>query len=257
MADLEVEQRDMITIFWLNRPERLNALSYEMRQGLFDGLQAYAEDDSKRCAIIGTRTPRAFCTGRDLVEQNRMNIEGTGRTQPIVGLHPVWDSLRKPIIAAIKGYALAGGLEMALRCDIRVAGENAKFGLPEVKRGIVAAGGGLAQLPRQVSLGDALYILLTGEHVDAATALRMGLVQRVVPDDQVDLEALQVAGAICEAGPLAVRVTKEVVYSTASMTVQEAQAVSTVYSREIQRSEDAKEGPRAFAEKRKPVWKGA
>ena len=165
----------------------------------------------------------------------------------------------KPVIAAVNGYALGGGMEIALSCDLIVASQKASFGLPEVKRGLVAAGGGMLRLPRQMPLKAAMYHVMTGELMSAADALHWGLVNQVVPQDEVLQKAMALAERICANAPVAVRESKGVVYRSMDASLylsDEACAISDAAAARNRSSEDAAEGPRAFAEKRPPAWKG-
>jgi enoyl-CoA hydratase/carnithine racemase len=162
----------------------------------------------------------------------------------------------KPIIAAINGYCLAGGLEIALSCDIRIAAEHAEFGLPEPKRAIIPGAGGTQRLPRAVPLAFAMELLLTGDRFDAQTALRFGLVSRVVPQAELMATAEAIAKKILENGPLAVRAVKEVAMRGLDMTLEDGLRLEAQKTGPIFSTEDAREGPLAFAQKRKPVYKG-
>jgi len=162
----------------------------------------------------------------------------------------------KPMIAAINGYCLAGGLELALCCDIRVAAEHATFGLPEPTRAIIPGGGGTQRLPRAIPLTGAMEILLTGGRFDAQTALRWGLVSHVVPLAEVMPKAEEIANAVCECGPLAVRAIKQAAYQGLNMALEEGLALEAKLQTEVFLSEDAREGPLAFSQKRKPQYKG-
>jgi enoyl-CoA hydratase/carnithine racemase len=162
----------------------------------------------------------------------------------------------KPMIAAINGFCLAGGLELALTCDIRIAAEHATFGLPEPKRAIIPAAGGTQRLPRAVPLAFAMELMLTGERFDAQTALSFGLVSRVVPADQLMATVEDVAGKILECGPLAVRTIKQSVLQGRETSLEDGLKLESQLAGVVMRSEDAREGPTAFAQKRKPQYKG-
>jgi enoyl-CoA hydratase/carnithine racemase len=162
----------------------------------------------------------------------------------------------KPMIAAINGYCLAGGLELALSCDIRIAAEHATFGLPEPKRAIIPAAGGTQRLPRTVPLAFAMELLLTGDRFDAETALRFGLVSRVVPADKLLATAEEIAGKILECGPLAVRAIKQAALEGRQLSLTDGLKLESEFAGKVFRSEDAREGPTAFAQKRKPEYKG-
>ncbi len=165
------------------------------------------------------------------------------------------DQIWKPFIAAINGYCLGGGLELAMTCDIRIAAENACFGLPEIKVGVVPAAGGISRLPRFIPRAKAAEILLMGQDTDAQEAYRIGLVNKVVPLAQLMPTAKQWANTICEAGPLQVRAVKEGMIRGYSMPLEEALKLETELLNRVRRSEDYMEGARAFVEKRKPNWK--
>jgi len=162
----------------------------------------------------------------------------------------------KPIIAAINGYCLAGGLELALSCDVRIAAEHATFGLPEPKRAIIPAAGGTQRLPRMVPMAFAMELLLTGERFDAQTALRFGLVSKVVAADQLTATVEETAAKILECGPLAVRAIKRAAIQGREMSLEDGLRLESQLAGEVFRSEDAREGPTAFAQKRRPEYKG-
>jgi enoyl-CoA hydratase len=246
-----VERRDAVTVVTINRPEARNALDAETMAGIGEALVAAEDDTEVRAIVLTGAGDRAFCAGMDLrafaaggavIDESRPGLEVfTGRVYP------------KPIIAAVNGTAVAGGFELVLACDLAVVADHAKFGLPEVKRGLVAAGGG-TNLPRRIPLALALELALTGETFDASRALELGLVNRVVPGDRVLDEALALAGLIARNGPLALRVTKELMLAQAQGAGRDEIAAATggVFA-----SADAKEGATAFAEKREPRWTGA
>ncbi|HVV08027.1 crotonase/enoyl-CoA hydratase family protein [Amycolatopsis sp.] len=246
-----VDRRDAVTVVTINRPEARNALDAETMAGIGEALVAAEQDPGVGAVVLTGAGDRAFCAGMDLrafaaggavIDESRPGLEVfTQRVYP------------KPLIAAVNGTAVAGGFELVLACDLVVAAEHAKFGLPEVKRGLVAAGGG-TNLPRRLPLALALEIALTGETFDAARALELGLINRVAPGARVLDEALALANTIARNGPLALRVTKELMVAQARGAAQEevAAAAAPVFA-----SADAKEGATAFAEKREPRWTGA
>jgi enoyl-CoA hydratase len=246
-----VDKRGAVTVVTINRPDARNALDAETMAGIGEALVAAEGDGDIGAVVLTGAGDRAFCAGMDLrafaaggkvVDETRPGLEVfTERVYP------------KPIIAAVNGAAVAGGFELMLACDLAVAAEHAKFGLPEAKRGLVAAGGG-TNLPRRIPLTLALELGLTGDTFDADRARALGLVNRVVPGDQVLDEAIALAGTIAKNGPLAVRVTKELMVGQARGASREEIAAATgpVFA-----SADAKEGAAAFAEKREPRWTGA
>jgi crotonobetainyl-CoA hydratase len=252
-----------VAVLTLNRPEALNAVNAALADELGGYLERAAADDEVR-AIVVTGAGRAFCAGADLKEiAAGRSIAPTAHPEwGFAGLAQHWVS--KPLIAAVNGYAMGGGTEIALACDLVVASEQAAFGLPEVKRGLFAAAGGVIRLQRQIPIKLAAQLALTGDPVDAATARQWGLVNDVVPAGEVVLRALELAGRIAANAPLSVRHTKRVLHQTASAGSDwdaewnggdpwriNAEAMDAVFG-----SADAVEGATAFARKRAPVWTG-
>ncbi len=263
MADYErilVEPDGRIVTITINRPERMNAIdaltSFELKKAFTE----FNEDDDLWVAILTGAGDRAFSAGNDLVAMSEL-MAGKITLDPEVARAPFGGITRgfecwKPIIAAINGYCLAGGLEIAATCDIRVAAEHAQFGVPEVTRAIIPGASGTQRLPRMLPKGIALELLITGGRFDAEWALRYGLVNYVVPADQVMPKAREIAEAICENGPLAVRAVKESALRGLDMTFEEGLKQENGFSSKVMKSEDAREGPLAFAQKRKPEYKG-
>lgn len=253
------EKRGRITIITINRPDRMNAIdpltSHELRQAW----TAFRDDADAWVAILTGAGDRAFSAGADLVAMSQAMAAGERERQlltvPFGGITRDFECF-KPMIAAINGYCLAGGLEMALMCDIRVAAEHAQFGLPEVTRAIIPAAGGTQRLPRAIPLAAAMEIILTGGRFDAQWALAHGLVNYVVPADHVMPKAIAIAEAICNNGPLAVRAAKESALRGLDMPIHQGLAQEARFMATLLRSEDAREGPLAFAQKRTPQYKG-
>ncbi len=254
------EKDGHIALITINRPDRMNAIdaqtSFELKRAFTD----FNEDDDLWVAILTGAGDRAFSAGNDLVAMSEL-MAGKIKLDPEIARAPFGGITRgfecwKPIIAAINGYGLAGGLEIASSCDIRVAAEHAQFGVPEVTRGIIPGASGTQRLPRMLPKGIALELLITGGRFDADWALRYGLVNHVVPADQVMPKAREIAEAICENGPLAVRAVKESAIRGLDMTFEEGLKQETGFSSKVMESEDAREGPLAFAQKRKPEYKG-
>jgi enoyl-CoA hydratase/carnithine racemase len=253
------ERRDRIAIITINRPDRMNAINPQTSAELYDAWSTFRDDPELWVAILTGAGDRAFSAGNDLVHTARAGASTAAASLP---RHvPFGGNTRrmetwKPAIAAINGYCLAGGLEMALACDIRIAAEHAQFGLPEVTWAIIPGAGGTQRLPRAVPVGVALDMILTAERIDAQAALRWGLISRLVPADQLMTTALQVAETICTRGPLAVRAAKESILRGLNMSIEHGLGLEELLSRQVGWSEDAREGPRAFAEKRTPRFTG-
>lgn len=254
------EKDGRIALITINRPDRMNAIdaqtSFELKRAFTD----FKEDDDLWVAILTGAGDRSFSAGNDLVAMSEL-MAGKIKLDPEIARVAFGGITRgfecwKPIIAAINGFCLAGGLEIALSCDIRVAAEHAKFGVPEVTRAIIPGASGTQRLPRMLPKGIALELLITGGRFDAEWALRYGLVNYVVPADQVMPKAREIADAICENGPLAVRAVKESAIRGLDMTFEEGLKQETQFSAKVMSSEDAREGPLAFAQKRKPEYKG-
>lgn len=252
------QPKDHLLYVTINRPERRNAIDPLTSYELLQAFTAFKDDDNLWVAILTGAGEQAFSAGADLVA---MAQAFAGGAQPVPQNVPFGGITRgfecwKPMIAAINGYCLAGGLELALACDIRIAAEHASFGLPEPKRAIIPAAGGTQRLPRAVPLAFAMELLLTGERYDAQTALRFGLVSRVVPADRLMATAEEIAEKILECGPLAVRAIKQAALQGRNLPLEEGLNLESQLAGVVFRSEDAREGPTAFAQKRKPQYKG-
>lgn len=252
--ELLVADHGNVRVLTLNRPSSLNAVTFGLGRRFREAFTAADADPSVRAIIITGSGERAFCAGGDL---NELATRGasSGRGTRVV-THMVRERITTPVIAAVNGLAFGGGLELVLACDLAVSGDHARFALPEVRHGVLAAGGGMVRLPGIVGPRRALQLLLTGEPIDAATALEWGLVNQVVRPHEVLAAALGLASSITAGAPLAVRASKTVVYDCAGMTEPEAWTLSNARYDEIANTEDAHEGPRAFAERRSPEWTG-
>jgi enoyl-CoA hydratase len=252
MALVEFEARGHIALLTLNRPEARNAISPEVSQAMAGLLDAIEADDDLR-AVVLTGAGDVFSAGADLkvVARGRgMDIaRGKGGFAGIVNR-----DFPKPVIAAVNGPALAGGFEIVLSCDLVVAADTSRFGIPEVQRGLMAAAGGLIRLPKRVPLAIALELAMTGDPIDAQRALALGLVNRVVPAAEVLDTACAIADRIGENSPIAVRLSRRLVREAAEMPEADGWQRTNELAVQVFASGDAVEGATAFAEKRKPVW---
>jgi enoyl-CoA hydratase len=247
-----VTSSDGIQIITINRPQARNAATLAVATGIAAALDELDRRDDLRVAII-TGSGGTFCAGMDLKGYLRgevPRIAGRG----FAGLTEA--PPKKPLIAAVEGYALAGGFEIVLACDLAVAAENAQFGLPEVKRGLSAAAGGLMRLPRQMPVRIAMELALTGEMMSAARACAYGLINRVSAPGQALEEALKLARAIAANGPLALMASKQVINESRDWEASDMFARQRVITDPVFVSADAREGAAAFAQKRMPVWQG-
>ena len=244
-----------VGVVQLNRPKALNALNRELMTELMDALGEFDRDPAIGCMVV-TGSARAFAAGADIKEM----AAATPTTMMTNSFIDLWDRLRavgKPIIAAVSGFALGGGCELAMACDMIVATQDATFGLPEARVGVVASGGGPHRLTRQLPLNIALGMLLTGKPITAAQAHNWGMVNEVVPT-RADLlpAAERWAAAIVECAPLSVRATKQAALMGLDIPLDDAINRDYPIYRRARYSEDFVNGPRAFAAKEKPVWKG-
>lgn len=257
------EVKNHIGYITLNRPEVMNAISFQMTREILDVCDQVRRDPAVRVVILTGAGEKAFCTGLDLKERAKEIDETTlfdkRRARNLPGIHSHHQAVAaidKPTIAAVRGWTVAGGLEMALACDIRVAAEDAKLGMMEVRRGRLGGAGGTQRLPRLIGTAKALEICLTGEPVNAAEAYRIGLVNRVVPADQLMAAAEEIAGKICLGAPLSLIAIKEAITKGVELPLDEGLKLESELAMLLSNTEDQKEGSRAFAEKRPPQWKG-
>jgi enoyl-CoA hydratase len=252
MAVVELERRGNIALVTLNRPDARNAVSPEVSQTMAAVLDEVEADPGLR-AVVLTGRGEVFSAGADLkvVASGRANDIARGKGG-FAGI--VTRDFPKPIIAAVNGPALAGGFEIVLSCDLVVAADTARFGIPEAKRGLMAAAGGLIRLPKRVPLAIALELAMTGDPIDAQRALQLGLVNRVVPVHDVVDEAIAIAERIGENSPIAVRMSRQLVREAGELTEAEGWARTLELMMPVFESGDAIEGATAFAEKRPPVW---
>lgn len=262
MSVIAYEKRDRIAYVTIQRPEAMNALGPAHNQELIEVWTDFRDDPDVWVAILTGSGERAFCAGADLKTYTpsigsgspyavRQVANGLGFGGITRGLE-IW----KPIIGAVNGYALAGGLELALACDIRVASDNAQFGCSEVKRGFHHCDGGTVRLPLIVGLANALKMQLMGEPIDAQEALRIGLVSEVVPAAELMPTADRYAQTILRNSPLGVRSAKESMLRSLGRVLEDALRFENILFSTLTQTQDYTEGPRAFAEKREPEWKG-
>ncbi|MCA8868105.1 MAG: enoyl-CoA hydratase/isomerase family protein [Rhodobacteraceae bacterium] len=257
------EVRGPVLILTIDRPEARNALDAATQAALIEEWQTLRDDDTLRVAVLTGAGERAFCAGADMKEigayyraMTPIERRERGEREPgLAGLTRNFDA-RKPVIAAINGACLAGGLELALACDIRIAADHAEFGLPEVCRGILPGAGGTQRLPRALPYGVAMEMILSGAPIDAAAALRWGLVSHVVPHAGLLDRALEIAGRIAANGPLAVRAARDAVHQGISLPLDQALRLEQFHAEPLRSSDDAREGVQAFIEKRKPEFTG-
>jgi enoyl-CoA hydratase/carnithine racemase len=259
--NLLFELKDHVAVITLNRPAQRNAINQEMSRTLTDYLQRVREDDDIRVAII-TGAGGTFSAGADLKERASSGGERREDQSPALvieaDLAAKWTTMRveKPLIAAVDGYCLAGGMELSLICDIRICSTEAKFGLPEIVRGFFPGGGGPQRLAKNLPQSIAMEIILTGDRIDAETALRAGIVSRMVPAGELMPTAMKIAARIAAHAPLAVRAVKDLAQSSQEVTLDQAMRLGGALRWIVGKTDDAKEGPRAFVEKREPNFKG-
>jgi enoyl-CoA hydratase len=245
---------DGVGLIRINRPDARNALNLEVRKLLAQYLSEMGDDPAIRCIVI-TGNEKSFAAGADIKE-----MAGAGAIDMLLrGTHKLWRTISacpKPVIAAVNGFALGGGCELAMTCDIIIAGEGAKFGQPEVKIGVIPGGGGTQRLPRAVGKYKAMRYLLTGDFISAKEAFDMGLVSEVVADAEVEQRAIAMAQQIAELSPLAVAQIKECVLRGLDASLDAGLALEVTANQLLFASQDQKEGMAAFIEKRKPKFTG-
>jgi enoyl-CoA hydratase len=251
------EVADRVATLTLNRPQVRNAMNTALREAMMERFTALAVDDDVRAIIVTGAGDKAFSAGADIREFVEPLVPTQFREQRRrIDFRQVMDRCPQPIIAAIRGIALGGGLELALACDLRIAGDDALLGLTETNLAIIPGGGGTQRLPRLVGRGKALEMILTGMRIDAAEALRIGLVERVVPAAEVMNAARELARELASRAPLAIRYAKEAVVKGLGMSLDDGLRLEGDLSTLLRTTEDRLEGARAFLEKRKPNWQG-
>ena len=243
------ERRDRVLVIILNRPDAMNAINGDLSNGLWSAIQDLNCDPGLTAGVL-TGAGRGFCAGMDLKAFSRGEDIG-----PMIKF--IRAGSEKPLICAIEGFALAGGLELALSCDLLVAARGAKLGIPEVGVGLLAAGAGLFRLPGRVGYGKAMEMAITADPITAEEAAEHGLVARLAEPGSALQEALSLAERIARNAPLAVAASKQLIRATQGSTEEELWALQRPLQERVFASDDAREGPLAFAEKRPPEWSGA
>jgi enoyl-CoA hydratase len=240
----------------INRPEKLNALSEGVRQDLLACLAELETDAGVGVVVLTGAGEKSFIAGADIAEFEGRSPFDQRWAMRSPRIFDVMASFPKPVVAMINGYCLGGGMELAMSCDLRVASDRARFGQPEINLGLIPGGGGTQRLPRLVGLGQAMRLILTGEMIGAEEALRLGLVEMVVPHEELRSRTLELAEKIAAKSPLTLRVAKEAVRASERLALEEG----LLYERDLFclcfSSEDKVEGVSAFLEKRQPQWKG-
>ncbi|MDQ2680996.1 MAG: enoyl-CoA hydratase-related protein [Candidatus Eremiobacteraeota bacterium] len=252
-----VESSEQVAIVTLNRPKVLNALNAPLLAELAQALDELEDDDGIRAVIITGSGEKAFAAGADIGELNELPnaVEGARKARMGQQVTLQIERLRKPVIMAINGFALGGGCELAMSGDIRIASENAKFGQPEVNLGLIPGYGGSQRTTRLVGKGMAMFLCLSGDMIDAQTALQIGLVERVVPRDELLPAAIKLGETIAQKAPLAIEACKRAINSGTHLAMADALEIEALEFGTLVNTEDFKEGTSAFLEKRKPNWK--
>jgi enoyl-CoA hydratase/carnithine racemase len=260
---VDYEKKGKIAIFTLNRPKAMNSLSWEVYQELHDAVADFFRDDNLWVGIVTGAGEKAFCAGADLKGWKNRIAEGrttTNRSHSGLFTGYLWSEesnleMWKPLIAAVNGYCLGGGLELALSCDIRIAASHARFGMPEVTRGRLPGYGGVQRLSWMLNWSHAAEILLTGKQYDAEEAYRIGLVNRVVPLDKLMPTAMEWAEIMTKTAPLAARAIRQVMVRSHGMVLKDGMALERSLGSNVLASQDFAEGVQAFLERREPDWR--
>jgi len=251
-----LEREGRVAILTINRPKKLNALNEQVRNESLAHLEALQEDDSIGCVVITGAGEKSFIAGADIGEFEGRSPFDQREAMRFPRVFDVMANFPKPVIAMINGFCLGGGCELAMSCDMRIASDKAKLGQPEIKLGLIPGGGGTQRLPRLVGLGNAMRLILTGDMISAEEAKEMGLVDQVVPAEDLRTATLGLAQRIAGQSPLTLRVAKEAMRASERLTIEEG----ILYERDLFclcfSSEDKKEGVDAFLAKRKAAWKG-
>jgi enoyl-CoA hydratase/carnithine racemase len=254
---IDFERKGAVALVTINRPDAMNALDVEHDRALAEAWKEFEADTGLLVAVLTGAGGRAFCSGGDMKTympwRREVALRGVESTISFGGMTLV-DEITKPVIAAVQGHCIAGGLELAMACDIRICTSGSRFGLAEVRWGVLPGGGGTQRLPRLIPIGYALEMILTGETIDAEQAERIGLVNRVVSTDRLHDTAFGIADRIAANGPLAVRAAKRAILDGLDRSLEEGLALEGALQKQLLQTEDAEEGLRAFAERRRPVY---
>ena len=250
------EREGRVAILTVNRPQKLNALNQEVRDLTLEYLDEIEKDDGLGAVVITGAGEKAFIAGADIGEFEGRSPFDQREAMRFPRVFDIMANFPKPVIAMINGFALGGGCELSMSCDIRVASDRARLGQPEINLGIIPGGGGTQRLPRLVGLGQAMKLILSGDMIGAEEAQRIGLVDEVVPHDELRERTLEMANKIASKSPLTVRIAKEAMRASERMSIEEG----ILYERDLFclcfSTEDKAEGVSAFLEKRKAEWKG-
>ena len=251
-----VERDGRVAVITVNRPDKLNALSQQVRDEVLGALAELEHDDTVGVVVVTGAGEKAFIAGADISEFEGRSPFDQREAMRFPRLYDVMSGFPKPVIAMINGFCLGGGCELAMSCDLRIASDRARFGQPEIKLGLIPGGGGTQRLPRLVGTGHAMRLILTGDMIPAAEALQIGLVEIVVPHEELRARTLEIAARMAAMSPLTLRVAKEAVRASESLPL----SAGIVYERDLFSlcfsTEDMKEGVAAFLQKRPAAWKG-
>ena len=249
------ETRGHVALITLNRPDKRNALNGQLRAAFLGAIDEMARDAHVRAIVVTGAGDKAFVAGADIAEFDGRSPVDQYRVMKLPTIFDAVERCSKPVLAAINGFCLGGGMELALACDIRIASSAAKFGQPEVNLGIIPGGGGTQRLPRIIGLGAALRLILSGDMIDAAEALRLRLIEEVVPPEELLPRTMALAETIASKSPVAVAAAKEATRAALSLSLPEGLKLETALFQLCFASEDKAEGVRAFLEKRPPRWR--
>ncbi len=250
------EDLDRVAILTINRPDKLNALSEQVRVEMMAELEEIESNDAIGAVVITGAGEKSFIAGADIGEFEGRQPFDQREAMRSPRVFDVMANYPKPVIAMINGFCLGGGCELALSCDLRIASDNARFGQPEIKLGLIPGGGGTQRLPRQVGIGHAMRLILSGDMIGAAEAREIGLIEMVTTPEELREKTLEIAGKIAAMSPLTLKIAKEAVRASQRLSIEDG----LVYERDLFclafSTEDKKEGVQAFLEKRKAEWKG-